>query len=167
MPQGSLLGSLLFLLFISDIGNDIGFNDVFYLIYTDDLQLYVSLPLRKLQRYVHLAEVNANIILNWASAYQLTLNHTKNKAFLIGLYYYINLLATSPSRGLTLGDTFRGFEFSLSNLGVIFYSKLNWKEQGSSTCNSILCIKQGMNYFMVRGCHRQNETEAKCRRGAL
>ena len=28
--------------------------------------------------------------------------------------------------------------------------------------NSILCIEQGMNSFMARCCHRQNQTKAKC-----
>ena len=70
VPQGSVLGPLLVLLLINGIGN--GFNDVFYLIYADDLQLYVTFPLRELQRYVYLAEDNANIILNWATANQLS-----------------------------------------------------------------------------------------------
>ena len=83
---------------------------------------------------MQLAEVHANIILNWANVNQLILNLTKTKAIVIGSNYYINILATSPIKGLTLGDIFIGIESSVRNLGVIFDSKLSWKDQVSSTC---------------------------------
>ena len=40
-------------------------------------------------------------------------------------YYYINLLATSPSSGLTLRDTFIAFESLLRSLKVIFGCEFN------------------------------------------
>ena len=112
VSQGSVLGPLLFLLFINDIGS--GFSLVFHLIYADDLQINVTFPLNEIQ-----LENHANIIFNWATENRLTLNVTKTKVIVIGSYYYINLLATSPISGLTSGNTFIRFESSLRNLGVM------------------------------------------------
>ena len=133
VPQGSLLWPLLFLWYINDIGN--GFYHEFHLIYANDLQVYVTFPLAELQRYVHLMKDHANLIRNWVTDNRLTLSLTKTKAIIVGSYYYINLLTTLPIRGLTLDNTFIKFESSLPNLSVIFDSKLNLKEQVSSTCN--------------------------------
>ena len=101
------------------------------------MQVYETFPLTELKRYVHLMENYANLIRNWANENSLTLNLSKTKAIIIGLYYYINLLTTSPIKGLILENTFIKFESSLRNLGAIFDSKLNWKEQVSSICNRV------------------------------
>ena len=140
VSQESVLGSLLFLLFIKGIAN--GFSNVFHPIDADDLQLNVTFPLAELQRYVHLAEVHANIILNWANVNQFTLNLTKTKPIVIGSYYYKNLLVTSPIRDLTICDTFIGFE---SSLGVIFDSKS--KGHVPSTCNKAYSLFCRLNFF--------------------
>ena len=76
---------MLFLLIIDDVEN--GFRNVFYLIYADDLQIYVTFPL-ELQRYVLLVEAHANI-LKWATVNQLTLNLTKTKAIVVSLYIIV------------------------------------------------------------------------------
>ena len=109
--------------------------------------MYVTFPLAELQRYVRLMEDHANLICNWATENRLTLNLSKTKAIIIGSYYYINLLTTSPIKGLILENTFIKFESSLRNLGVLFDSKLNWKEQVSSICNKAYSLLYRLNFF--------------------
>ena len=83
VPQDSVLGPLLFCLYINDISARFNVR-VSYLIYADDLQLFVQFPLAELQNYTALMSRHAEYILHWATTNHLKLNIDKTKAIVIG-----------------------------------------------------------------------------------
>ena len=77
VPQGSVLGPLLFLLYINDIVNDIGAN---IRLFADDTSLFIIVD-----DPVTAAEcLNADLsrISNWADAWLVSFNPTKTNRFL-------------------------------------------------------------------------------------
>ena len=85
VPQGSILGPLLFLIFINDIGRDFQYSLI--RLFADDTAIYLSDPdpqvaSRKLQKDV-------DRLMNWCQTNQLTININKTKCMLFGSRKYL------------------------------------------------------------------------------
>ena len=75
VPQGSVLGPLLFILFINDIFNCSSFDPVMY---ADDAALVISAKsLNKLQKRIN---IESKALFAWLSANKLTLNYKKKQS---------------------------------------------------------------------------------------
>ena len=146
VPQGSVLGPLLFILFMIDIACNLN-GSIFRLLYADDLQLYVRFPLHLLHYYVILMSQFAELVLRWASENDLLLNVAKTKAIVIGSYYYINELSKHEIKGVTFNGSLIKFESSVKSLGVIIDSKLDWKLQVAAICKRSNSLMYRLNFF--------------------
>ena len=80
VPQGSVLGPMLFILFINDISN-ITVNGVITKLYADDLKIYTSLISTNDSN--NLQDVLSNLLM-WSKTWQLEVNVSKSH---VGPYF--------------------------------------------------------------------------------
>ena len=120
VPQGSVLGPLLFILFINDIVNCSLLDPVMY---ADDAALLISAKtLNKLNKKVN---KEARLFFNWLTANKLTLNYKKTKYMIITNKHY-NLKFRRKFRLNINKNNIKQVE-NFKYLGIILDNKLTWK----------------------------------------
>ena len=119
VPQGSILGPLLFLIYINDLNNAIEHSAVFH--FADDTNLlYIDSSLKKINKYINHDLKN---LCQWLRANKISLNQGKTEI----------LLFKSSQKSITKTLNFRmsGQKVALSNatkyLGVIIDENLTFK----------------------------------------
>ncbi|CAB0034074.1 unnamed protein product [Trichogramma brassicae] len=99
VPQGSVLGPLLFLVFINDLSARLSSSQ--HMIYADDTQIFCSdLPARA---HILLDRSDISAIVAWAEDNGISLNSDKTGAMLCGSQFYVNALKESTPP-LFVGD---------------------------------------------------------------
>ena len=111
VPQGSILGPLLFLLFINDIPDSIEDADV--TLYADDTTVGVSNI--NLFEVIEQSSAVLNRVSNWFNTNRLCLNEEKS----------IHMLFTLKSHDLP-----ESYQSETKSLGLIIDNKLMWHQQG-------------------------------------
>lgn len=137
VPQGSILGPLLFCIFINDIAHVC--NSVSFHLYADDIQIYLSRPIGLIEDLFHRVNDDLKGIYRWSVENGLTLNPSKTQAILISKKYYEPEILPP---------------ILLSNIQVKFVDKvtsLGFKINSSLSCNDHI------NYIIGRiyGCLRK------------
>jgi hypothetical protein len=134
IPQGSILGPLLFLLFINDMPDL--FNE-FCKLFADDTKLLAAIrntqDCNKLQSDLDIATI-------WAETWRMKFNNDKCKVMHIGKNNPLNkyTMLSSPSERTTLEET-----NAERDLGVILSKDLKWKcqvQKAANKANAILGI---------------------------
>lgn len=119
VPQGSVLGPILFLLYISPLGEIIrNFNNVSYHFYADDIQLYCSFKEPELGKLNDLLEC-LSCIKTWLYNNYLQLNIKKTETLIIAPEQKI------PQIKQYLCSLDSSVQLSLRNLGVLFDQSLS------------------------------------------
>ena len=119
VPQGSILGPLLFILYINDIINSSGLFK--FILFADDSTLYASHG--DLRHLVHLVNDDLTNINNWVKANKLTLNIEKTKCVI----FHRNKKKPTPHEPVKLGNIALKEEQSIRFLGVIVDKHMSWK----------------------------------------
>ena len=79
VPQGTIIGPILFLLYINDIVN--ASKVLKFILYADDTTLYLNNA--SLQEMIHVFNVELDHILEWTKANRISLNFNKTKYMII------------------------------------------------------------------------------------
>ena len=142
VPQGSVLGPLLFCLYINNLTEVLGPLGVQHLLYTDDLQVYCQIQRDRLGDGIALLQRVARAVSEWASSASLKLNAGKTKAIVFGSNQYVNSVKSDSSLCIDIGCGKKvPFSDSVESLGVLLDSGLTWKnrvDKISKKCNRIM-----------------------------
>ena len=143
VPQGSVLGPLLFVLFISPITNVINpdqsnqNNTVSFHQYADDTQLYIGTNSSTLTTQIASIESCTQRVHNWLLNNGLHLNPSKSEAIAFYNPRSKPLAALAESIGtVSVAGSPIKLQTSIKNLGVYLDSKMSFDKQVSETCKA-------------------------------
>ena len=131
VPQGSILGPLLFILYMNDICN---VSDIFFAImYADDTSLVVNG--KDLNTLIQLLNTALIDLCTWFKANRLSLNTTKTFYMIFHRARIKHMSGVADS--IVMDNTILAKTSSLKYLGVIVDHKLNWIEHISYVRNKV------------------------------
>ena len=155
VPQGSVLGPILYLLYTSPIGDIIRRHGLNYHLYADDTQLYLPFKPNPAEQPSSIAKIEACVseIDSWMVCNKLKLNREKTELLILSarhrpppLVEYVDVsgerIEPSPSA---------------RNIGVIFDEHMSLDKHVTSTCKA--CFFHLRNISKIRDCLSLADTE--------
>ena len=131
VPQGSILGPILFAIFINDIVKSCTNTSIH--LYADDAQIYMSKPTNSSEELIQCVNNDMANISNWATRNKLSLNSSKTQAMCI----HHRPFNTTHLSLLHMNGAAINYVDSVKNLGFIIDSQLKCSKHVDATVTKI------------------------------
>ena len=144
VPQGSILGPILFLIYINDLSFQI--KDSMVDLYADDSTLYTKGV--SLQKIEHNLQISLNKVTNWCTKNNMAINAQKTKCMVLGSS---TKLRKSNEMNMYVNNVRIQNVNSHKLLGVILDESLTWNLQVDAVVkkvNSKIALLKRINYFL-------------------
>ena len=122
VPQGSVLGPILFILYVAPVADIANKHGVSHMLYADDTQLYVEFNKSSMAASLQHLELCIDGIKSWMSQNILKLNEDKTEVIVFWIRKYLEGM---PSISIRVGHCTITPTRSVRNLGAYFDSRMN------------------------------------------
>ena len=154
VPQGSVLGPLLFSIYLNGIAKIFSELGVDYFLYADDIQLWIHTDLINLPVALRLVEKCVLAVKAWLQSLKLsTAERLQNRNHPLGNQQQLSRCTITKVR---VGDTDFQLASTVRDLGVMLDSTLTMDRQVSSVCSS------AFSYLKVIGRIRKSLSNDLC-----
>jgi len=133
VPQGSVLGPVLFTLYTAPLSHIINRHQINHHFYADDSQIQSSVTPENLPSLLTNMARCFEDIQNWMTQNKLQLNADKTEAMLVGTKHKLSSITTAS---IELGNTSVPLSTAVKYLGVVIDNTLSMKNFITQTCQS-------------------------------
>ena len=145
VPQGSVLGPVLFSIYISPIGQIVSGHGISHQQYADDTQLYISLSKSNPAIGISQLETCLSSLHSWFCHNGLCLNPTKSDAILFGTQQRLHHFTDIPT--INIAGSVVNLSNKITTLGVTLDSTLNFNAHVSSVCKTSYYHLQALKHI--------------------
>ena len=132
VPQGSVLGPVLFTVYTSSLALILDNHSVQYHFYADDTSLYLTFNLNEIDSAITRMEKCIGDVKKWMAAKHLKMNDSKSNFIIIASKRMLKTLPSKPD--LKIGSVILKSEDAVKSLGVFIDQYISMETHISNTC---------------------------------